>query len=249
MELATGATVSHLAFTSFTPRTFRLRHDTLADVQEVAARAVVLATGSSEPWATFPGSTLAGVMLSGDAQVMTSVRGSTPGRRAVMVGSNDAALLIAANLLALGVEVAAVVEETPRAQGRRQNVALMHEADVPILTSTKMVSAAGTNVVESVEIVRINADGGTVPDTEFRLEADVICLAGSRVPTSQLAVRVGCPLRAVTVLGGSVPIHDRRMATRGHGWRGERRHSAGEWAAGGTAGRRGAGAATSTSGF
>ena len=213
VELATRAVVSRLEPTTTTPRTFRLSHATPAGVNEVAARSVVLATGSSEPGATFPGSALAGVMLSGDAQVMTSVRGSAPGRRAVMVGSSDAGLLIAANLLARGVEVAAVVEEAASALGRRQNVALMHEAGVPILTSTRVVSAAGTNAVESVEIVRIDADGRTVPGKERRLEADVICLAGPRVPTSQLATRVGCPLKAVDVLGGPVPVHDRRMAT------------------------------------
>ena len=87
--------------------------------QTVVARRVILATGSWEPRLEFNGSELPGVILSGEAQVMTQVRGVLPGRRAVMIGSDNAGLLIASNVLAAGVEIAAVVDESPRILGAR----------------------------------------------------------------------------------------------------------------------------------
>ena len=56
------------------------------------ALSVVLATGSVEPAASFPGADLGGVVLSNDAQRMVNVEGRLPGRRVLMVGSDNAGL-------------------------------------------------------------------------------------------------------------------------------------------------------------
>ena len=181
--------------------------------QMVHARLVVLATGSWEPRLEFSGSTLPGVMLSGEAQVMMYVRGVLPGRRVIMVGSDNAGLLIASNLLAAGVEMAAVIEESPRVLGREVNAAPLRDQGVDILTSTRLVAAHGRDAVESATVARLGSDGFAVPGTERRIDVDTICLAGERTPESDLAVLARCPLREVDILGGPVPVHDRRMAT------------------------------------
>ena len=95
------------------------------------ARGVILATGSLEPWPPFPGSDLKGVMRAGEAQVMANVGRQLPGRRAIMVGSDDGGLLIAANLVEAGVEVVAVVDESTRVQGRPINSAPLVNAGDP----------------------------------------------------------------------------------------------------------------------
>ena len=180
--------------------------------QTVRARLVVLATGSWEPRLEFSGSTLPGVMLSGEAQVVMRVRGVPPGRRAIMIGSDNAGLLIASNLLAAGVEIAAVVEEAPRILGREVNATPLRDQGIDILTSTRLVAAHGRDAVESAALVRLGSDGAAVPDTEKRIDVDTICLAGPRTPESDLAVAANCPLRNAATLGGPVPVHDRRMA-------------------------------------
>lgn len=79
---------------------------TESGVLRLTARAAVLATGSLERWPPFPGSGLRGVMPAGEAQVLVNFHRQLPGRRATMVGSDDGGLLIAANLVEEGVEVA-----------------------------------------------------------------------------------------------------------------------------------------------
>ncbi len=179
----------------------------------VTARAVILAVGSWEPWLDFPGSRLPGVMLSGDAQAMLNVGGVLPGRRVLMVGSDNAGLLIAANLRDAGARVVAVVEESPAVLGREINLAPLRDAGVPVYTSSRVVAAEGSDRVRAVAIARVDEHRARVPGTEVRLEVDTVCLAGPRVPESALASRAGCPLLELEALGGPVPVHDRRMAT------------------------------------
>ncbi len=78
--------------------------------ENLQAKTTILATGAWEPWFDFPGSNLKGVMLSGDAQTMLNVHGKLPGKRVLIVGSDNAGLLIAANLIDAGAHVVAVVD-------------------------------------------------------------------------------------------------------------------------------------------
>ena len=201
--------------TFFTLILNRLADDDTPDgpPQTVRARLVILATGSWEPRLEFSGSALPGVMLSGEAQVMMRVRGVSPGRRAIMIGSDNAGLLIASNLMAAGVEMAAVIDEAPRSLGREVNATPLRDQGVDILTSTRLVAAHGRDAVESATVVRLDSDGTVVPGTERHIDVDTICLAGPRTPESDLAVVSRCPLRNADALGGPVPVHDRRMAT------------------------------------
>ena len=179
----------------------------------VRASAAVLATGSSEPRPRFPGSNLRGVMLSGDAQEMLNRGGTLPGRRVLMVGSDNAGLLIAADLIDADAEVVAVVDESPEVVGREVNVAPLREAGVEILTSSRVVTARGTQRVESAAVGRLDSNGTLVDDTMRSLDVDTVCLALPRTPESSLAAQAGCPLQDLEVLGGPVPVHDRGMAT------------------------------------
>ena len=181
--------------------------------QTVHAGSVVLATGSREPVLEFSGSTLSGVMLSGEAQVMMRVRDVRPGIRAIMVGSDNAGLLIASNLLAAGVEVAAVIDESPRILGREVNAAPLRDRGVDILKSTRLVAAHGRDAVESAGVVRLDSGGAVASGTERRIDVDTICLAGPRTPEVGLAAMAQCPLLEVGILGGPVPVHNRHMAT------------------------------------
>ena len=174
-------------------------------VLRLTASAAVLATGSLETWPTFPGSGLRGVMRAGEAQVLVNVHRQLPGRRAIMVGSDDGGLLIAANLVEEGVEVVAVVDESPRVQGRPVNAAPLVDAGVPILTSTRLIEARGKGSVESVSVGCAGA--------ERAIEVDTVCLAGPRTPESRLAAGAGCALGREDIFGGVVPAHHRSMAT------------------------------------
>lgn len=172
----------------------------------IHAKKVILCAGSNESWPEFPGSRLPGVMLAGDAQVGLNVHGKIPGKRALMIGSDNAGLLIAANLMGAGVDVPAVVDESPKIVGREFNAAPLRDAGVELLTSSRIVAATGSDKVEGAVIA--DAAGN-----ERMLEVDTICLALPRVPEIGLAVKAGSPQYSAEIMGGPVPVYNSRMET------------------------------------
>ena len=168
-------------------------------------RAVALATGSNEPWYDVPGMPPNGAAISGDVQEALTRRDEVPGRRVVMVGSDNAGLLIAQNLLEAGVEVAAVIDESPVVVGREVNAAPLREAGVDLLTSTRLVEVHGAERVEAVTV--------DVAGARRTLRADCLCMAGPRSPDVQLASQIGLPTLDLPVLGGETPAHDADSAT------------------------------------
>lgn len=176
-------------------------------------RGLILATGSVEPPGGFSGSSLPGVMLSGDVQERLVIHGETPGRRAIMVGSDNAGLLIAQALRNAGTEVVAVIESARRILGREFNVAPLRDAGVEILTSIGIAEARGEQRVASVTLADLSDEGRPVSSGQRRFELDTICLALPRTPRTGLADEAGCPTADAQALGGTIPLHTGKMAT------------------------------------
>ncbi len=76
---------------------------------DIAARAVVIATGATERAIPIPGWTLPGVMTIGAAQVLTNVHSVAPGERVLVVGMDLLSLSITGEMIAAGVNVVGVV--------------------------------------------------------------------------------------------------------------------------------------------
>ena len=168
-------------------------------------RAVALAVGSNEPWYDVPGMPPNGAAISGDVQEALTRRDEAPGRRVVMLGSDNAGLLIARNLLDAGVEVVAVVDESPVVVGREVNAAPLREAGVELLTATRVVEAHGG---ERLEALTLETNGA-----RRTLWADFLCMAGPRSPEVELASQLGIPMVDLPIMGGQTPAHDASLAT------------------------------------
>ena len=185
---------------------FELALSCAGGAARLRSRAVVLATGSLESWLDVPGLPLRGAALSGDVQAGLNRAGVRPGRRVVMAGSDNAGLLIAANLLGAGVEVVAVVDESPSVVGREVNAAPLRDAGVELLPSTRLVEVHGT---ERVEAVTVDATGA-----RRTLRADCLCMAGPRRPDTAARGQPG-PAHAAIAGDGGRDAGARRPPRRG----------------------------------
>ena len=205
-QLLLNARVSAIEPSSRESGAFRLTYSAPQGPAAIMALSVVLATGSVEPAANFPGADLGGVLVSNDVQRMVNVEGRLPGRRVLMVGSDNAGLLIAADLMDAGAEVVAVVDEAQAVVGREVNAAPLRAKGVEILTSTRVLAVLGPATVSSAIVADVSGQ-------ERALRVDTVCLSPPRAPDSELAFQAGCPVHSVDVLGGPVPIHGRDMGT------------------------------------
>ncbi|MEO3872273.1 2Fe-2S iron-sulfur cluster-binding protein [Nonomuraea sp. B12E4] len=132
----------------------------------IRARRVVLATGAHERSLAFPGNDRPGVMLASAARTYVNRYGVRPGRRAVVFACADSGYTAALDLLAAGVEVAAVVD--PRPAGLAAPVEVLAGAVVTGTTG----DAAGV------------LTGVRVGDRRF--EADLLAVAGGWNPAVHL---------------------------------------------------------------
>jgi sarcosine oxidase subunit alpha len=152
-------------------------------------------------------------MLAGDAQEMLNVHGRLPGRRILMVGSDNAGLLIAANLRDAGAVIVAVIDESPRIAGREFNAAPLRAAGVELLTGAKVIRACGKGYLERVIVGALDDAGVLVEGAERTFDVDMICVAGDRTSEHALALAVGVPVDEHAIMGGPVPVRSREMST------------------------------------
>jgi sarcosine oxidase subunit alpha len=92
------------------------RHLSRERIWRIRAKQVVLATGAHERSLAFADNDRPGVMLAGAARTYVNRYGVLPGRRAVVLTTNDSAYAAARDLAAAGVEIAAIADLRPGVQ-------------------------------------------------------------------------------------------------------------------------------------
>ncbi|MGI6157868.1 MAG: NAD(P)/FAD-dependent oxidoreductase [Saccharofermentanales bacterium] len=180
---------------------------------KVRPERIIVATGASEKFISFPNNDLPGVFGAGAVQTMMNVYGVRPGHRVLMVGSGNIGLIVSYQLLQAGVAVAAVVEGLPVIGGYAVHASKIRRAGVPILTRHTIVRADGSDAVETATIAEINAAWRVLPGTERTIPCDVICIAVGLSPLADVLWQAGVTMRYVGALGGYVPVRDEHMRT------------------------------------
>ncbi|MGI5517184.1 sarcosine oxidase subunit alpha family protein [Streptomyces sp. CA-106131] len=166
-------------------------------VWRIRARRVVLATGAHERSVAFADNDRPGVMLAASARAYVNRYGVLPGRRAVVLTTNDSAYAAALDLAAAGVEVAAVVDTRPEAgQWARRARA----AGIEVLTGH---AVTGTEGGPRLTGVRVAPYGESVGPREFA--ADLLLVSGGWNPAAHLFSQAGGTLRYDESLGTFVP--------------------------------------------
>ena len=185
--------------------------------------AVVLATGVREVAIPFPGWTLPGVMFAGGAQSILKSQRVLPGRKAVIAGCGPLPLVVAAQLVRAGGDVAALACLRPPSVMLRHPSALWHgreivtegfkyeasllRAGVLRLTGHVPVRALGKDAVEAVVLARVDQVGNVVTGTEREIECDLLAVNYGFAANSELAAMASAPMRRDPVTGW-VPIAD-----------------------------------------
>ncbi len=179
-------------------------------------RQLILATGAYERPAPVPGWTLPGVLTTGAAQTLLRAYRVAPGQRVVIAGNGPLNLQLAAELVAAGVSVAAVLESAPRpsaADWRPLLAALrsapdligdglryltrLRRAGVPVLWSHAVLAADGDGQLDRVRVAPLDGTGRLQAADATIYDADALCLGYGFIPSTELARALGCAHRWV----------------------------------------------------
>ncbi len=156
---------------------------------KIRAGAVVVATGAFESPPVFAGNDRPRVLLGTAVQRLLHMYGVTPGERGVVVTANDAGWAVAADLIAAGVEIAALVDER-EAPMINADAHAVQAAGVNVLHGYTIGAARGKRGVEEVTLVPTD---GSAPQHVVR--CDFVSLSTTWVPSTELATMAGARSR------------------------------------------------------
>ncbi len=181
--------------------------------EKVSYERAIVCTGATENSLNFENNDLPGVYGAGAVQTLMNVHGIKPGKKILMIGSGNIGLIVSYQLIQAGVEVVGLVEAMPTIGGYLVHASKIRRLGVPIHTSHTIVNAKGTKGVDGAVLCRLDDRFQRVPNTEFEVDCDCICLAVGLSPLIDLFQQAGCKTGFVPELGGLVPLHDVNMRT------------------------------------
>ncbi len=152
---------------------------------KIRAGAVVVASGAFETPSVFAGNDHPGIMLGTAVQRLLHLYGVVPGHRAVVVTANDTGWAVAADLLAAGVNVAAVADERPQLPVGT-DIEALQAAGVTLLPGSTIAAARGKSGVEEVTLVAVDGSSGS-----HVVRCDFVALSTTWVPSAELAYMAG----------------------------------------------------------
>jgi NADPH-dependent 2,4-dienoyl-CoA reductase/sulfur reductase-like enzyme len=171
-------------------------------VEEIRARAVIMATGCRErtrEMIHIPGSRPAGVFSAGLAQKLINVEGLLPGKQAVIVGSGDIGLIMARRFTLEGARVEGVVEIKAVVSGLRRNLAqCVEDFNIPLYVSHKLARIIGRDRVERVEIARVDDVGEEILGSRFEIACDTVLVSAGLIPENELIEMAGAAIDPLT---------------------------------------------------
>lgn len=151
----------------------------------VEPKVLLVAAGAREKSLTFKGNTLPGVYGAGAFQTLVNRDLVRCSEKLFIVGGGNVGLIAGYHALQAGIEVAGLVEALPECGGYKVHKDKLVRMGVPIYTSHTVLSANGTDSVESVTIAAIDKDWKPIPGTEKTFPCDTLLIAVGLDPVDE----------------------------------------------------------------
>ncbi len=152
-------------------------------------QALLVACGAREKFLAFKGNTLPGVYGAGAFQTLVNRDLVRPAEKLFIVGGGNVGLIAAYHALQAGIGVVGLVEALPECGGYKVHKDKIVRMGVPIYTSHTVISANGTDKVESVTIAKVDSNFKPIPGTERSFECDSLLIAVGLDPVNEFYLK------------------------------------------------------------
>ena len=163
---------------------------------KIRAKQIILATGTFERPMLFPDNDRPGVMLAGAVERYATHYGVACGKRVVITTACDSAYGVAQSLVAVGIEVAAIIDRRPASEVGEE---ARPPKGVQVLHGSVIVGVDGKRAVQGVQVV--GTGGGALQ----AIEADLVASAGGFTPNVNLYSQAGGSLKWLDASSMFVP--------------------------------------------
>jgi len=151
----------------------------------VEPNVLLVATGAREKSLVFQGNTLPGVYGAGAFQTLVNRDLVHAADRLFIVGGGNVGLIAGYHALQAGIDVVGLVEALPECGGYKVHRDKLARMGVPIYTSHTILSANGTEGVESVTIAEIDESFRPIGGTERSFSCDTVLVAVGLDPVDE----------------------------------------------------------------
>jgi len=155
----------------------------------VKPQVLLVAAGAREKSLVFRGNTLPGVYGAGAFQTLVNRDLVRAAERLFIVGGGNVGLIAGYHALQAGIEVVGLVEALPECGGYKVHRDKLVRLGVPIYTSHTILSANGTDQVESVTVAQIDEQFRPIPKTEKSFACDTVLIAVGLDPVDEFTVK------------------------------------------------------------
>lgn len=155
----------------------------------VKPQVILVATGAREKSLIFPGNTLPGVYGAGAFQTLVNRDLVVPAERLFVVGGGNVGLIAAYHALQAGIEVVGLVEALPACGGYKVHEDKIRRLGVPVHTSRTVLSANGTDHLESVTTAAVDDKFRPIAGTEQTHDCDTLLIAVGLNPVDEFILQ------------------------------------------------------------
>jgi len=170
------------------------------DVYKLVKPNVILnAAGAREKFLRFTGNHLARIYGAGAFQTLVNRDLVRPTERLFIIGGGNVGLIAGYHALQAGIEVVGLAEAMSQCGGYKVHADKLKRLGVPIYTSHTILSANGTETVESITIAQVDNKFNPIPGTEKSFACDTILIAVGLDPLGEFteeAQQAGLPVYA-----------------------------------------------------
>ena len=151
----------------------------------VKPQVILVASGAREKFLAFKGNTLPGVFGAGAFQTLVNRDLVRPSEKLFIVGGGNVGLIAGYHALQAGISVVGLIEALPECGGYKVHKDKLKRMGVPIYTSHTILSANGTDQVESITVAQVDKYFAPIPGTERSFECDTILIAVGLDPVNE----------------------------------------------------------------
>lgn len=151
----------------------------------VTPEVMLVASGAREKFLAFKGNTLPGVYGAGAFQTLVNRDLVRPAEKLFIVGGGNVGLIAGYHALQAGIGVVGLIEAMPECGGYKVHKDKLLRMGVPIYTSHTILSANGSDKVESVTIAGVDAAFQPIPGTEKSFACDAVLIAVGLDPVNE----------------------------------------------------------------
>ena len=195
----------------------------------IKAEAIVLAMGCREKTKgalQISGTRPAGIFSAGAVQRIVNIKGYMPGKRTVVLGSGDLAMIVARRLVIEGGDVVCVCEPKAYIEGSdEKEKECLKDFDIPLYCSHTVSHIYGKDRIEAVEISHVDKRGRIIKGTSKKVKCDSFVYQCGLIPENEIIKETGIRIdtrttgayvnqyfetnvKGIFTCGNAVRIHD-----------------------------------------